>query len=199
MTVPPLFSLPEYETAGLKFFSAAMIALMRSKDPLFNMISANAVEELPATRVNVGDQVVDAQPFDVQSMFRMNHGDILAGSFDSLYKALDEAAQGSLASVMPQMFQHLSQVTDATGHTINAEGQPLTVDLFLEMIDQTEWSFNEDGSHNMSIATSPQGVSRLQSLEWTEEQTQRMNDIISRKREVFFARRRSRRLPGHTG
>lgn len=195
---PPLFSLPEYETAGWKFFRSAMNALMRSKDPLLGQIEMVEVEELPTSRVSFNKASVDVAPYPVQSMFTVQLDDAIRGDFDSLYVALDEAANSALASLMPQFFSSLSQIMEATGQTVAATETGFTPEKLLEVLDKVEWSFNDDGTPNLPTVYAPprayQRMMDMLSREWTQECDAQLAALKERKREAYFARRRNRRL-----
>jgi len=121
-TSPPLFSLPEYDAAGWRFFNKALLALMRSKDAFFAQVAGPEVAELPMSRVAVGDLTIDSEPFDVQAEFTLSMDDAIKGEYGPFCVALDEAAQSGLASLIPQIFQQLSRATETTVQTIDASG-----------------------------------------------------------------------------
>jgi hypothetical protein len=196
-TSPPLFSLPEYEAAGWRFFNKALLALMRSKDAFFAQVAGPEVAELPMSRVAVGDLTIDSEPFDVQAEFALSMDDAIKGEYGSFYVALDEAAQSALASLIPQIFQQLSRVIDATGQTIDAAGERLTPEVFLDLLDVPQWSFNDDGTHNMQLVLPQSLAERVRVMmeeEWTSEHQAKLDALVERKRKEHLARRRNRRL-----
>ncbi len=197
-TSPPLFSLPEYELAGWRFFHKTVNALMRSKDPLLRQFEMVEVEELPASRVSLNEASVDVPPFPVRSLFTVQIDDAIRGEFDSLYIALDDAAHSALASLMPQFFSSLTEVMEATGQTVDATETGFTPEKLIEVLDKVEWSFNDDGTPNLpTLVMSPQAHAKTLEIwerEWTKEHDAQLAALTERKREAYFARRRNRRL-----
>ena len=193
-----MFLVPEYEQAGREFFARAVQALMRSKDPVLGMSKFETVQELPQGRITTADgQTVDTAPLAFESQFSLSVHDMLAGRFDDLYVAINDAAESGLTSLMPQLFAQLGEVLDATGQAIDAGGQPLSQDHLLDLIQRVDIEFNDDGSPNMpTLVMHPDMAERLRQLPpATPEQAQRFKDIIDQKRTEYLARRRTRRLP----
>ena len=78
---------------------------------------------------------------------------------------------------------------------MSAAGRPLTFDLVLDMLEQTEISFNEDGSPNFSVVLHPTQAEKLLASPVTPEQKRRQAEILARKKAEQDAQKRTRRLP----
>ena len=194
----PLFALPEYERAGREFFGDAVEALMQSKDAIFGMIRSERVDSLPRNRVGLAsDRVLETAPMTIESSFALSKSATINGDLDDLLAALDTAAESGLASLMPQFFANLGDICDAAGQTVDASGRPFDHDLLLEALEGVEIAFNADGRPQMpTLVLHPDMADRLAALPpATPDQDRRFAEMMQRKKDEFFARRRSRQLP----
>jgi hypothetical protein len=198
--VDPLFDLPEYERAGRQFFGDAVEALMRSKSAVFGMIRTERVDSLARNRVALAsNQIVETAPMTIESSFALSRSATIAGDLDDLLAALDTAAEGGLASLMPQFFASLGEICDAAGQTVDAGGRSLDHDLLLEALEGVEITFDAEGNPQMpTLVVHPEMADKIAALPpATPEQEQRFADMMQRKKDEFIARRRSRQLPRH--
>jgi len=196
----PLFVLPEYESAGRRFFVDAMHALMRARDPVLGMMHFEMVDSLSMNRVTIAsDQVIDTATLTVEASFALSRSDTIAGRLDTFYVALSDAAESGLASMMPQFFSNVSDICDAAGQTVVAGEHEMNLDLLREAMESIEITFNDDGSPNLpTLVVHPTVAERLAELPPpTAEQERRFDEMMERKRREFFDRRRTRRLPRH--
>ncbi len=195
--MPTPFQVPEYDKAGREFFRRAVNEQMAAKDALFGMIAREEVEELPRNRVALAsDELVETAPMTMESAFTLSREATIAGDLSDVSNAIDAAAESGLSSLMPQFFRNLAAVLDAAGQTVDAAGAPFSHDLLLDAIEGVEITFNDDGTPNMpTMFINPGMVKELEALPpATPEQDARFEAIMIRKREDFFARKRSRRL-----
>lgn len=196
--VDPLFVLPEYERAGREFFGDAVEALMQSKSAVFGMIRSERVDSLPRNRVALAsDQVLETAPMTMETSFALSKSATINGDLDDLLAALDTAAESGLASLMPQFFANLGEICDAAGQTVDAGGRPFDHDLLLEALEGVEISFNEDSTPQMPmLVVHPEMADRLAALPPpTPDQDRRFAEMMQRKKDEFFAGRRTRQLP----
>jgi hypothetical protein len=192
------FRLLEYDRAGWEFINEAIHALMRQKNELFRSFRVEQLSEIPEHRLTIaGDEVVDSAPTTVRMEFAANTGELINGNYETFFAGLDSAAEQGLASIMPRVFEQISEITDAAGQTINAAGRPLSHDLITQMLEKIDIDFDENDNPKMpTLVMHPKMAERLRALgEPSEEDTRRFNELIERKRKEFHARRRTRRLP----
>ncbi|GAG55340.1 unnamed protein product, partial [marine sediment metagenome] len=78
---------------------------------------------------------------------------------------------------------------------IYAKGQPLTVDLILDIMEKVEFGFDDEGNPQYpTLVLPPAAIERLKELKFTPEQEQRRKQIIEEERARFNASKRTRRL-----
>ncbi len=190
-----LFDLPEYRRAVDRFVRDPINALANTKDPVLAQLQRVRVEVLPRTRMSLPDteQVLDTAPFQTESTFTFDAGDALDGDFDTILAGLDEAANQLVHSVMPQIFDQISRVSDAVGNTIDAQGQGFSWDLWLQGLATVEIPFDDDGNPRLpQLILNPQTAAAIP--EMTPAQHAALGELIENKREEWDARRRHRRL-----
>ncbi len=190
--------LPEYQRAEARFVHEAIHALAASKDGIFGRILSERVERVGTTQITTEDgTVVEQPPTEVRSTFTIPTEDIVYGRLDVLLTGIDAAAEDLLRTVMPQFFDYIGRVSEATGTVVSGDGRSWYESLY-EMLEKVEMRFNEDGTveGDYTIVVHPDTADSLQrEMEsWTAEQRQALDDLMQRKREQFDAGRRRRRL-----
>jgi hypothetical protein len=114
-----------------------------------------------------------------------------------LMASLDEAAEHHHEQLSKFFFSSMDTLTAATGMQVDASGKRF-FEYMYEMFDKVELSFEADGSISPGFAfvVSPETYETMQrhEAEMTDDERQRLDELIDRKRREYFARRRSRRL-----
>ncbi len=78
---------------------------------------------------------------------------------------------------------------------MNANGQPLSYDLIIQMLETMDMSFGEDGNSNAMLIVHPTTAEKIRNLPPpTEEQTRAWAKMIERKRREYNESRRVRHL-----
>ncbi len=101
---------------------------------------------------------------------------------------------------MSQMIiKEIQEAADQVGNTVNAKGQPLTKELFLEMLEKIETGFDEKGEWiPPSIIMHPNAwkanEAKFRGWEQDKEFSDKQTEIINRKREAWYAREALRKL-----
>jgi len=89
----------------------------------------------------------------------------------------------------------LKTITSVSGNTVDARGEPISVEQILEVFEKYPLEFNEKGEVIPPLLVMGPAVHKIfMDLKPTTEQQSRMNEIIERKRTEFNAGKRSRRL-----
>jgi len=172
-------NIPEYESASLRFIVEVMQGFL-GVDPLFSGIERDYTTHRGPIRNVPGDTPLDQSMFAVSSESSISWDSIRNGKIDDYIQFL---------------VKNISEITDATGQTVNAKGQPLTVDLILDLLEKVEFGFDDDGNPQYPTLFLPSAaIERLKKLEVTPEQEKRRQQIIEEKRARFNASKRTRRL-----
>ncbi|MFC1965861.1 hypothetical protein ACFLWI_02795 [Chloroflexota bacterium] len=191
-----MFSLniPEYESSALRFISDVLQGFL-SVDPLFSGIERDYTTHRGPIRNVPGDTPLDQSMFTVSGESSLSWESIHNGKIDDYIHFLVDISESQRKSLAKHFFRNISEITDVTGQSLDAKGQPLTVDLILDLLEKVEFGFDEDGNPQYpTLVLPPAAIERLKTLEFTPEQEQRRTQIIEEKRARFNASKRTRRL-----
>jgi hypothetical protein len=196
---PPLCHLPldEYERATREFFSQAVDAVARAGNPILGQVQREQVEVL-APSVNTMDsgEIVRLEPLLSSAFVSFSVSNAIRGDFSNAIVAIAETAEQFVASVIPSVFGHISDICDATGNVISGKDRPIE-DVILEALETISISFDEDGNPSLpSLVVSPDAYAKMGNP--PEGHEARTNELIARRRNEWLARRRTRRLPRHS-
>jgi hypothetical protein len=109
---------------------------------------------------------------------------------------LDTIADQMASKMSKEMFATFAQAADEAGNSINAAGQPLTKDMFLEMISRIEIDFDKDGKPIMPTVFVPPGFDSSVLDEWNKdpEMGKKHEEIMNKKKEDWNEREACRKL-----
>jgi hypothetical protein len=187
-------NIPEYEPASLRFIVEVMQGFL-GVDPLFSGIERDYTTHRGPIRNVPGDTPLDQSMFAVSGESSISWDSIRNGNIDDYIQGLVDLSESQRKSLARHLFKNISEITDATGQTVNAKGQPLTVDLILDLLEKVEFGFDDDGNPQYPTLFLPSAaIERLKKLEFTPEQEKRRQQIIEEKRARFNASKRTRRL-----
>lgn len=188
-------ALPEYEDAFINYFQDTTRSFMSLKNELLSGIGTVSHEGPARMRTNADEVMLDKEPAKIEIKFNIPFDVILRTDVEALMSSIDEASDSGIESLVPQIFQFLGEVCDASGQVVDGRGQPFSFDLFLELLEKIEITFNDDGSPNMpTLFIHPNMRKVLEDNPPSEEQQKQMEELISRKRDDFFAKKRTRKL-----
>jgi len=187
-------NIPEYESAALRFINEVMHGFL-NVDPLFSGIERSISVHRGPIRNVPGDNPLDQSMFAVSGESALSWDSVRNGKIDDYTCFLHDISESQRKSLARHLFKSISEITDATGRSINAKGQPLTVDLILDLIEKVEFGFDDEGNPQYpTMVLPPAAIERLKELKFTPEQEQRRKQIIEGKRARFNASKRTRHL-----
>jgi hypothetical protein len=187
--------LSEYDSAAQRFFGAGVKEIMEAQGGVYSLVSKEPIEQVPDYSLDLpGGDALGGRPIEASSVVAINRDDVINGNFDSVLSAMYNVAVEMEGKMSKVIMAHISEICDRTGNVVTGE---LSHDAIIDIIEQTEFSFDEDGNPNLNIVpSSPEARERLRALgEPTAEQKARFDGIISRRRDEWNARRSSRSLP----
>lgn len=135
----------------------------------------------------------------LQSQYFIRGDDIPATSFDDIRRRMLKTAEDMAQKKMKMLIEAMNEITESTGNVVDAKGKPLSADAFLDSLDKIEMGFDEDGQPRMpavlcGTTIAEQMKNALQQIDSDPAVKQRLNDIISRKRESWRDRESRRKL-----
>ena len=191
-TLKTNLSLPKYELAiiqltrdinnGLEILDPILGEIQRipvAHDGITRQVSEPTILETPMQDYSMGASI------DLDC-FRNTDTDYFR---DFLWKMV-ERISGELKK---HLFETVSQTCDATGNSVAAKGKNFW-DAYNEILETADMHFDENGNHNYKIYIHPDKGKELAANPPTEEQIAEGEKIIERKKQEYYAQKRTRRL-----
>ncbi len=112
---------------------------------------------------------------------------------------MDQVAEEMARQTIQGMIAEINRVTESVGNSINAGGQPLTQELFLQMLERIDLNFDENGKWlppTMILSPEMLEKSKEKFMTWDKdpEFLARQEEIVVRKREDWRDRENRRKL-----
>ncbi|KUH82204.1 MULTISPECIES: hypothetical protein [unclassified Mycobacterium] len=198
----------EYEIGAASWQDRALDDLSRAIHPILQAMTRETVRDLPEPKDRelpplppsdlVSESTVESnlyRGFHVQHEWTWNTEDIIAFDVGSYMAHLFEAADSIGGQLANAMFEHISEVAEEHGQTINAHGRNF-YDVLIEASEKMEPDFDEEGNPRPGLlAINPADAEKVFRDPPTPEQEKRMQEVIDRKREEWRASRARRKLP----
>jgi hypothetical protein len=195
VTTPTRFlALDEYDRATREFFSQAVDAVARASDPILGQIQREKVEVIArSTSTMESGEVVQRDPLLSSASISFSVPESIDGDFSGVVTAIADTADQFLATMMPNLFDHISEICDATGNVVSGKDRSIW-DSMIEVLETIAISFDAAGNPSLpSIVMHPDTAAKLGDP--PEGYEDMVNEIIARRRDEWVAGRRTRRLP----
>lgn len=116
---------------------------------------------------------------------------------EMIVNKIDDAAKEMAEQIKKSFYETLSEAAEEVGNVSLSHGEPLTVDLFLEMLEKMHVSFDEEGNPSgLTFASSPKLRPALIEVISQAEADPRYQELMERKREEERVRENNRKLVG---
>jgi hypothetical protein len=156
-------------------------------------------KEMSIVRAEEGPETTDLRA--AQAEIAMSHDEI-----DNVNLAMIEAKAIDLAGqfekqMSTRLFDLVKDVTNRTGQTVDARGQPLTAETLLQLFDKMQINFERNKEvGDFTIVMAPGMIPALKKLEAemmsSPEIRKKWNDLLERKKNEFREREINRNLVG---
>jgi hypothetical protein len=114
---------------------------------------------------------------------------------EEMGKQIYDFSQQQIEKFHKMMFETLDKVTELTGNQVSAEGKPPSPDLILDMLEKVEIRFDNEGKPILpTLVVAPETGKKLAEVKFTPEQEERQRQIIEKKKNEFYAKKRYRGL-----
>jgi hypothetical protein len=191
-----VFSLhiPEYEAAMLRFFGDVFQGFL-DVDPVLKGFGRETTSHRGPIRNVRGDEPLDQQMAPIITENVLSYDVVRQGKIEDYIEMITKLTMDQRMQLGRQLFRGLGEITDATGMSIDAKGQPFSIDLFLDLLEKIEFDFDEDGNPIYpTLIVPPKFIKQLEKLTSTTDQETRRQQIIEKQRARFNASKRTRRL-----
>ncbi len=134
-----------------------------------------------------------------QVEYKLDYASLAKMSAEEVLEIIDEKAKDMGAQVAKHQFKVIGDVIEETGNTVNAGGQKLSLDLFLESIGKMSISFDKNGEPVLpTIVINPKMADEWRRLiaeaENNAEHKAKFDELMKQKKEEYDAEQASRKL-----
>lgn len=184
----------EFDVAAQRFISTGIKALMEAQGGVYSLVSKEPMGQMPDYSTPIpGDDTLRGRPIEASSIATVNYDDVIAGDLDSILASMDSIAVEMTGQITKGIMAHISEICESTGAVVSGD---LNYDTIADVLERMEFSFDENGNHNVSVVVTPEGAEKIRALGApTAAQQERLDRIIAQKRDEWNARRGSRSLP----
>jgi hypothetical protein len=190
----PCLAIPAYD-AALRSLMSSIVDGMIGVDPVLGQIHSRTTGHAGPTRNVPGPHPVDHDLTHFEAEYAIHVDHIRDTEVDVFIIAICGVAEKYAEAMGAAFVRTVSDVAEAVGNAIDAEGKPFTWDFFLDGLETMEVAFDEDGQYRLQVLINPETWRLLQPVEQTPEQEQRFREIMQRKKDAWDAQQRPRRLP----
>ena len=136
---------------------------------------------------------------ELKADFNLSIDEVPGLTPEKIRQKLDQVAEEMARQMAQSMFSTIEEAVDAAGNKIDAQGKSLTPDLFLEMLERIELSFDDDGNWlppTMIVHPDFWAAKKEEIKAWESDPTFqiRRDEIVAQKREAWRAREACRKL-----
>ena len=131
--------------------------------------------------------------------YRFEHAKIPEMTPEEVFEIVDQKAKDMGAQMAKYHFEVLNKVIKKTGNSVDAKGQKLSPDLFLETISKISIAFDKDGKPKLpTIVISPKTADQwkrvMAEAEADPNHKAKFDTIIEQKKKEFDAEQARRKL-----
>ncbi len=193
-------TLQQFPTVTRAFDRAARHVMRRAQGTRSPFLA-----EVATRHVYEGRMVVEETPdgehntdfMELTSKASVAHTALRQTNVDAVREALEVAGREMADGQSKLAFSTIDKAVREAGTAYNAGGKPMNLDMFIEVLEGIEMDFFT-GTPNLSLVCSPDLAKKMDALqhEWMRdpESTRRLNDLMRRKYEQWFARENARKL-----
>jgi hypothetical protein len=170
------------------------------QDPLFSQMRQVRFFEGDKWAIGRTHGDVDQSSFTkIVAEVPVKHDDVISKGVMAFVENVGVLAKQIQQQQATILFDAINKATTVTGNVVDAKGRPFTFELFLEMIEKMELSFDDEGNPHMpSLIVHPAMAAKIQEnrAEWeaNPEYKERLDEIIARKRREWNDRESHREL-----
>lgn len=179
--------------------AALYIHIQKRADPLLRQIrSLTQHEGEMHSYVQRGKGLKESGYSAFQHELQFNVDEILSLRDDHRTAKLDEIAKSLRDQMAGSLFSEIQSECDSVGNSVDANGQPLSKELFLEMIRKTETDFDDQKRPNQTLVLHPDMAEKWlpEAKKWEEDPAfvKEHSSILAEKYEAFRERESCRKL-----
>lgn len=187
-----LFS--EFDQPMSALFAKAIHRFAEIEAPVIGLIPRGTVDHIPLpSDIGRGRWI---EPTKISAEGSTYFDDILNLNVEAWSILANDIGVQYGRGMMRHLVETMNKVTQETGNVVSGKGQPLSHDVFLDMLEKMEFEVDDDGQpKHLVLLVHPDTRKSIASLPpMTPEQESRYHSIINAKREAQDAKRRTRKM-----
>jgi hypothetical protein len=121
--------------------------------------------------------------------------DLEKKGLQAVLESMEKATSKMAEQQTEHFFARLGEICKESGQIYDAQGRSLTFDTLLDFLETLEIDFDRQGQPLMpTIVAGRSVIEKIKDLKTSNEQNERLNEIIERKRSEWRSRESDRRL-----
>lgn len=191
---------PQEKEMLMQFWNKYLIAKSRELQGFFGTLPSHMNHEGHQWEIHRADGTGDNQPYhQIEGLMTVEISEVPFLTPDKIREKLDIIAADMVRQSSQQMYAEICRVTKEFGNEVNAEGQPLTQELFLQTLEKMNFDFDENGNWNPpTIIMHPDfweaKKDEMKSWEADDEFQSKQKKIIEKKKDEWRDRENNRKL-----
>ena len=191
---------PEEKERLMKFWTKYLSAKHKEFLGSFGGFATYRIHEGHQWSFRRTDGSEDSQQYqDIQEQLEVEFSEVPNLGPDEIREKLDKVAEKTARQEIRVIFSEIDRAIRETGNEVNAHGQPLSKELFLQTIERMDMDFDEKGDWiPPTIFMHPDlweaKKNEIRSWETDSEFQMKHNAIIDRKKEEWCDRENRRKL-----
>lgn len=183
----------EYASAGARWMHRVTMDLAMAQYPFLASIPRETVGDLPDTppagASDAGPELF--RPLEASHEWTVDMQSVIDGDRGRFLADLFGLAEAFGAQMEREMLRFIADTAESTGQVVDGTGRDL-FEVIIEAMESVEFSFDEEGNHNMAIVMNPTLAEKIRHRQPTESQELRMQQLVERKKREWDAARSRR-------
>lgn len=187
----------DYDEAAATFIAAATQASMAAMNSDYaSMRRARVPEGVSLISVQASGATISSPEVQLSEEVQLDRDDVMEGTLERFHEVIAIIAQAHLEQFMRPFYEYVGQAAEAVGNSTQFDAATFSWDSLLDAAEQVEWAVDDLGRVlPPTVRAGADMQKKLDALpEMTEQQRQRMVEMVLAKQEAHVSRRRSRRL-----
>lgn len=171
------------------------------------LLHLGPVADAPKSNVFEGNKVIlinatdgsceEVEMKQATSRLEVKWEEVETMTHETIINKIDDVAKEMAEQIKKSFYETLSETAEEVGNVTSLGGEPLTIDVFLEILEKMHISFDEEGNPNgLTFAGSPKLRPALIEVISQAEADPRYQELMERKREEERVRENNRKLVG---
>ncbi|MHB9926013.1 hypothetical protein [Clostridium botulinum] len=185
----------DYNRSYNEFLDKSVNTLMVYLQPLLKQIEIKKEKNKGIKRYNINSEYKETNMNKLEAQYTMQMSTLWNTNIEEYLELIYVVADKYSSEVVRNMLEQINQVCTQTGNIIDGNVREISYNLFLDLLEKIDISFDEDGNPvKPTLVAHPELTEKLMNIKPTEEELMREQKIYERKKEEYYAKKPTRRL-----